>query len=98
MKATDLVKSLSRSSITSEDFTVVTAYQNQTLMHFLDDNFGCGSVINGTFEMPAILSSQDYLAVFNNVMLATPDGKSTFSPDFTVETADNMSINLYKFN
>jgi len=98
MLATDLIKSIALSSITSEDFKVVTAYQNQALMQFLDDNFGCGSVIDADFKMPAILNKQDYLAVFNNVMVATPDGQSVLKPDATVETASNTSINLYKFN
>lgn len=42
MKATDLIKSLSLSSITSEDFKVVTLYKGQNPDVFLVDNFGDG--------------------------------------------------------
>ena len=80
MKATDLVKSLSLSSITSEDFKVVTLYKGQNSDVFLVDNFGDGrislSTINGIKSL-TIVESQDYLAVYNNVPLATPDGKIT---------------------
>jgi len=98
MLATDLIKSIALSSITSKDVMIVTAYNNQSLEQFLDGNFGRGSFINADFKMPAILVSQSYLAVFNNVMLVTPDGKSVFKPDATVRTADAVEINLYKFN
>lgn len=46
MKATDLVKSLSFSSITSEDFKVATLYKGQNPGVFLVDNFGDGEVLN----------------------------------------------------
>lgn len=99
MKATDLVKSLSLSSITSEDFKVVTLYKGQNPDVFLVDNFGDGMIVspNG-LESPTILESQDYLAVYSNVPLATPDGKSVFVPDcvYKIEGAGNVS--LYSFN
>lgn len=101
MKATDLVKSLSLSSITSEDFKVVTLYKGQDPGVFLVDNFGDGNVVNEkpfSLEPPTLLGSKDYLAVYNNVPLATPDGKSTFTPDCTYELADNIIISLYSFN
>lgn len=101
MKATDLVKSLSLSSITSEDFDVVTLYKNQDPDVFLVDNFGDGrvslSTING-LKPPTILESQDYLAVYNNVPLATPDGKSVFMPDCTYEVEGAGNVSLYSFN
>lgn len=99
MKAVDLIKSLSLSSITSEDFKVVTLYKGQKPGVFLIDNFGDGEVLNSkTIKSPIVVESQDYLAVYNNVPLATPDGKSTFTPDcvYKVEGAGNVS--LYSFN
>ena len=101
MKATDLVKSLSLSSITSEDFKVVTLYKGQDPGVFLVDNFGDGSVVNEkpfSLEPPTLQGSMDFLAVYNNVPLVTPDCKSTFTPDcvYKVEGAGNVS--LYSFN
>lgn len=99
MKATDLIKSLSLSSITSEDFMVVTLYKGQDPDVFLVDNFGDGRVTSPVGIKPlTILESQDYLAVYNNVPLATPDGKSTFVPDCTYELANNSIVSLYIFN
>lgn len=101
MKATDLVKSLSLSSITSEDFNVVTLYKGQNPDVFLVDNFGDGrislSTING-LKSPTILESQDYLVVYNNVPLATPDGKSVFVPDCVYEVEGAGIVSLYSFN
>ena len=101
MKATDLVKSLSLSSITSEDFKVVTLYKGQDPDVFLVDNFGDGNVVNAkpfSLEPPTLLGSKDFLAVYNNVPLATPDGKSVFAPDCTYELADDSIVSLYSFN
>ena len=99
MKAIDLIKSLSLSSITSEDFKVVTLYKGQNPDVFLVDNFGDGEVLNSKrIKSPVVLESQDYLAVYNNVPLATPDGKSTFMPDCTYELADDSIVSLYIFN
>lgn len=99
MKATDLVKSLSLSSITSEDFKVVTLYKGQSPDVFLIDNFGDGRVTSPAGIKPlTILESQDYLAVYNNVPLATPDGKSVFVPDCTYELANDSIVSLYIFN
>lgn len=101
MKATDLVKSLSLSSITSEDFKVVTLYKGQDPGVFLVDNFGDGNVVNEkpfSLEPPTLLCSKDYLAVYNNVPLATPDGKSTFTPDCTYEVNGAGIVSLYIFD
>lgn len=102
MKAIDLVKSLSLSSITSEDFMVVTLYKGQDPDVFLVDNFGDGRVTRVTSQEGikplTILESQDYLAVYNNVPLATPDGKSVFVPDCTYELANDNIVSLYIFN
>lgn len=101
MKATDLVKSLSLSSITSEDFKVVTLYKGQDPDVFLIDNFGDGNVVNAkpsSLEPPTILGSKDFLAVYNNVPLATPDGKSMFAPDCTYEVIEGGNVSLYSFN
>lgn len=101
MKATDLIKSLSLSSITSEDFKVVTLYKGQDPDVFLVDNFGDGNVVNAkpfSLEPPTILGSKDFLAVYNNVPLATPDGKSTFVPDCTYEVIGGGNVSLYSFN
>lgn len=99
MKATDLVKSLSLSSITSEDFKVVTLYKGQNPDVFLVDNFDDGRVTSPVGIKPlTILESQDYLAVYNNVPLATPDGKSVFVPDCTYELANDSIVSLYIFN
>ena len=102
MKATDLVKSLSLSSITSEDFKVVTLYKGQNPDVFLVDNFGDGRVTRVTspagLKPLTILESQDYLAVYNNVPLATPDGKSTFVPDCVYEAEGAGIVSLYIFN
>lgn len=101
MKATDLVKSLSLSSITSEDFKVVTLYKGQNPDVFLVDNFGDGrislSTTNGIKSL-TIVESQDYLAVYNNVPLATPDGKSVFVPDCVYEVEGAGNVSLYSFN
>lgn len=101
MKATDLVKSLSLSSITSEDFKVVTLYKGQDPGVFLVDNFGSGqiglSTPNGIKPL-AIIESQDYLAVYNDVPLATPDGKSTFTPDCVYKAEGAGFVSLYSFN
>lgn len=101
MKATDLVKSLSLSSITSEDFKVVTLYKGQNPDVFLVDNFGDGRVTSSVgIKSLTILESQDYLSVYNNVPLVTPDGKSTFVPDcvYEVEGAGAGIVSLYSFN
>lgn len=98
MQATDLVKSLSLSSITSEDFKVVTLYKGQNPNVFLVDNFGDGDTRSGSIEPLIIFESQDFLAVYNNVSLATPDGKSVFRPDCTYELADDSIVSLYSFN
>lgn len=101
MKATDLIKSLSLSSITSEDFKVVTLYKGQNPDVFLVDNFGDGrislSTTNGIKSL-TIVESQDYLAVYNNVPLATPDGKSVFVPDCVYEVEGAGNVSLYSFN
>lgn len=98
MKATDLVKSLSLSSITPEDFKVVTLYKGQNPNVFLVDNFDDGDTRSSSIEPLTILESQDYLAVYNNVPLVTPDGKSVFRPDCTYELADDSIVSLYSFN
>ena len=101
MKATDLVKSLSLSSITSEDFKVVTLYKGQDPDVFLVDNFGDGNVVNEkpfSLEPPTLLGSKDFLAVYNNVPLTTPDGKSVFTPDCTYEVNGGGIVSLYSFN
>lgn len=99
MKATDLVKSLSLSSITSEDFKVVTLYKGQNPGVFLIDNFGDGEVANTKgIKSPTILESQDYLAIYNNVHLVTPDGKSVFVPDCIYEVEGACNVSLYSFN
>lgn len=101
MKATDLVKSLSLSSITPEDFKVVTLYKGQNPDVFLVDNFGDGrislSTTNGIKSL-TIVESQDYLAVYNNVPLTTPDGKSVFVPDCVYEVEGAGNVSLYSFN
>ena len=101
MKATDLVKSLSLSSITPEDFKVVTLYKGQNPDVFLVDNFGDGNVVNEkpfSLEPPTLLGSKDFLAVYNNVPLATPDGKSVFMPDCVYEVEGAGNVSLYSFN
>ena len=100
MKATDLIKSLSLSRITSEDFRVVTLYKGQNQDVFLIDNFGDGRVISPVGIKPlTILESQDYLAVYNNVPLVTPDGKSVFVPDCVYQVSECYGIvSLYIFN
>lgn len=98
MKATDLVKSLSLSSITSEDFKVVTLYKGQNPGVFLVDNIGDGNVSSGDIKPLTILESQDYLMVYNSVPLATPDGKSVFVPDCTYEVEGAGIVSLYSFN
>ena len=99
MKATDLIKSLSLSSITSEDFKVVTLYKGQNPGVFLIDNFDGGEVLNlKSINSPTILESQDYLAIYNNVPLATPDGKSVFVPDYVYEVEGAGNVSLYSFN
>ena len=75
MKATDLVKSLSLSSITSEDFKVVTLYKGQSPDVFLVDNIGDGEVVNAepfSLKPPTIVESQNYSAVYNNIPLVHP--------------------------
>lgn len=99
MKAVDLIKSLSLSSITSEDFKVVTLYKGQKPGVFLIDNFGDGEILNSkTIKSPIVVESQDYLAVYNNVPLATPDGKSTFTPDCVYEVEGAGNVSLYSLN
>lgn len=100
MKAIDLVKSLSLSSITSEDFKVVTLYKGQNPDVFLIDNFGDGRVTSPMDIKPlTILEFQDFLAVYNNVPLATPDGQSVFVPDYTYQISESDCIvSLYIFN
>ena len=98
MKATDLVKSLSLSSITSEDFKVVTLYKGQNPDVFLVDNVGDGHVSSGNIKPLAIVESEDFFMVYNNVPLATPDGKSVFTPDCTYEVNGGGIVLLYSFN
>lgn len=101
MNAIDLVKSLSLSSITSDDFKVVTLYKGQDPDVFLVDNFGDGNIINAkpcSLKPPVVLESQNYLAVCNNVPLATPDGQSIFTPDCTYQVEGAGIVSLYIFN
>ena len=100
MKATDLIKSLSLSSITSEDFKVVTLYKGQNPGVFLVDNFGDGIIVSPNGLKPlTILESQDFLAVDNNVPLVTPDGKSIFVPDYVYQVSEcGGNVSLYSFN
>ena len=98
MKAPDLVKSLSLSSITSEDFKVVTLYKGQNPDVFLVDNFGDGYISSGSIYKLSMVESQDFLAVYNNVPLATPDGKSVFTPDCTYKVIGSGNVSLYSFN
>lgn len=98
MKASDLVKSLSLSSITSEDFKVVTLYKGQNPNVFLVDNFGDGDTRSSSLEPPTLMGSKDFLAIYNNVSLVTPDGKSIFTPDCVYELADDSIVSLYSFN
>ncbi len=100
MKATDLIKSLSLSSITSEDFMVVTLYKGQNPGVFLVDNFGDGIIVSPNELKPlTILESQDFLAVDNNVPLVTPDGKSIFVPDYVYQVSERGgNVSLYSFN
>lgn len=102
MRAIDLVKSLSLSSITSEDFMVVTLYKGQDPGVFLVDNFGDGKITSPMSPKPlTILESQDYLAVYNNVPLVTPDGKSEFVPDYVYQVSEcgcDCIVSLYNFN
>ena len=98
MKGTALVKSLSLSSITSEDFKVVTLYKGQDPSVFMVDNIGDGNVSSGDIKPLAIVESQCFLVVYNNVPLATPDGKSIFTPDCTYEVNGGGIVSLYSFN
>ena len=98
MKATDLIKSLSLSSITSEDFKVVTLYKNQNPNVFLVDNFGDGDTRSSSIEPLTTVESRNFLAVYNSVPLVTPDGKSVFRPNCTYELADGSIVSLYSFN
>lgn len=100
MKATDLIKSLSLSSITSEDFKVVTLYKGQNPGVFLIDNFGDGRIISPVAPKSlTIIESQDFLAVYNNVPLVTPDGKSVFVPDYVYQVSEcGGNVSLYSFN
>lgn len=99
MKATDLIKSLAATnSINSFDFKVVTFYKNQTRHSFLSDNLGTFVGCNPDISAPSILEKQDYLAVFKDLSLSTPDGKSTLEPDHEVIMADGYRVLLYKFN
>lgn len=100
MKATDLIKSLSLSNITSEDFMVVTLYKGQNPGVFLVDNFGGGIIVSPNGLKPlTILESQDFLAVNNNVPLVTPDGKSMFVPDYVYQVSERSgNVSLYSFN
>ena len=102
MRAVDLVKSLSLSSVTSDDFEIVTLYKGQDPDVFLVDNFGDGKITSPMSPKPlTILESQDYLAVYNNVPLVTPDGKSIFVPDYVYKVGgcDGYGyVSLYSFN
>lgn len=100
MKATDLIKSLSLSNITSENFMVVTLYKGQNPGVFLVDNFGDGIIVSPNGLKPlTILESQDFLAVDNNVPLVTPDGKSMFVPDYVYQVSERGgNVSLYSFN
>ena len=62
MKATDLVKSLSLSSITSEDFKVVTLYKGQNPDVFLVDNVG-----DGTCEFRCSVEYEAYMLMVGDV-------------------------------
>lgn len=98
MKATDLVKSLSLSSITSEDFKAVTLYKGQNPNVFLADNSGDGDIRSSSIRPLTVLESQDFSAVYNNVPLVTPDGKSVFVPDCVYEVEGAGNVSLYSFN
>lgn len=100
MKATDLIKSLSLSNITSENFMVVTLYKGQNPGVFLIDNFGDGLIVSPNKLKPlTILESQDFLAVDTNVPLVTPDSKSVFVPDYVYQVSERGgNVSLYSFN
>ena len=65
---------------------------------FLIDNFGDGNVSSGDIKPLAIVESQDYLAVCNNVPITTPDGQSVFVPDCVYEVEGAGNVSLYSFN
>lgn len=99
MNAVNLIKSLSATNDTSScDFKVVTFYHNQTLKAFLADNFGPTKPFDFKLSAPFILEKQDYLAVYNGKVLATPDGKSRIEPDNQIVLADDSYVSLFKIN
>lgn len=99
MNAINLVISLHLSGISARDFTVVTLYKNQDPTLFLLDNFGDGQLKNKTKISPLVYrDSQVFFALYSgcNKSLATPDGTSVFTPDYTY-TAGEIGQNIYLF-
>ena len=79
----------------------VEILRSRLIPHTTTTPFGDGNVVNEkpfSLEPPTLLGSKDFLAVYNNVPLATPDGKSMFMPDCTYELADSNIVSLYSFN
>ena len=98
MNATDLIKSLSLSSIKFYDFNfkVVTLYKNQDPEKFMIDNFGEGKVCSRDLKPINGLRFKDFLAVYGDKFILSPDNISELSPDYMYEiTSPNKTVLLY---
>ncbi len=98
MNAIDLIKSLSLSRVKFYDFSfrVVTLYKNQDSEKFMIDNFGKGKFCSRDLKPLVDLRFKDFLAVYGDNFILSPDNISELSPDYIYEIASpNKTVLLY---
>ena len=98
MNATDLIKSLSLSRVRFNYFTfkVVTFYKNQDPEKFMVDNFGKGKFCTRDLKPLINLRFKDFLAVYSDNFILSPDNISELRPDYMYEiTTFNKTVLLY---
>lgn len=98
MNATDLIKSLSLSRVRFNYFTfkVVTFYKNQDPEKFMVDNFGKGKFCSRDLKPLIGLRFKDFLAVYGDKFILSPDNISELRPDYMYEiTTFNKTVLLY---
>ena len=98
MDAVDLIKSLSLSRVKFYDFNfkVVTLYKNQGPEKFMIDNFGKGKFCSRDLKPLTGLRFKNFLAVYGDKFISSPDNISELSPDYMYEIASsNKTVLLY---
>ena len=96
MKANILIKSLAYSHIAPTDFSVATLYKGQSVEKFLADNFA-GKIreMGKSIKELTTLDYRDFFVIHGTFLLVTPDGESSFDPDYVYQLEDDSFISLY---